>query len=155
MTAGIDTERIRQKLAFILQQAADLRRLPDITDKEMFIRDPWLVRGAKYALQTAIEAMIDTAYHLAARAFTYAPADARDALAHLEQRGVFSPEEASSFQEMVRFRNRVVHGYDNVDEARIYDIISLEIDDFERFITAIERFLKKITETQEPPQGTP
>lgn len=34
----------------------------------------------KYSLQTAVEAMIDLAYHVAAKKFGHAPTDARDAL---------------------------------------------------------------------------
>lgn len=109
---SLDVERVQEKLAFIAQQAADLRRLAQEVTRERFTADGWLVRGAKYALQTAIEAMLDVLYHLAVKAASYAPADGRDALNHLTGRGVFTEEEAVVFQEMIGFRNRLVHGYE-------------------------------------------
>lgn len=121
---SVDIQRLLEKLAFIAQQAADLRRLADSVTREQFTADPWLVRGAKYALQTAIEAMLDTLYHLAAKAFSHAPADGRDALNHLAGHGVFTAEEAEVIREMIGFRNRLVHGYERVSDERVYEIIT-------------------------------
>lgn len=46
-----------------------------------------MLGGLKYALQTAIEALVDLAYHLCAKLYMHAPADARDALVVLAQQG--------------------------------------------------------------------
>lgn len=138
-----DLTRVEEKLAYIAQQVADPRRLAEQVGIEGFAADPWLVRGAKYALQTAIEAMIDVAYHLAAKAFRYAPADGRDAIDHLARQGVYSPQQAAVFQEMLRFRNRVVHGYERVDDGRVYDIITHQLGDFDFWIQAIRAWLSR------------
>ncbi len=87
----VDRSRIEEKLAFIAGQVSDLCDLARQRDERSFTADPWVVRGAKYALQTSIEAMIDTAYHLAAKAFRYAPDDARDAIDRLVKEGVLPP----------------------------------------------------------------
>lgn len=143
MTRGPDRERVMHKLAFITQQVDDLRRLAGSVDPERFVADAWLIRGAKYALQTAIEAMIDVAYHLSARAFSHPPTDAGDALETLRANGLFAPEDGPTFMEMIRFRNRVVHGYDRIDDQRVYAIIANELGDFARFVEAIERYLDR------------
>jgi uncharacterized protein YutE (UPF0331/DUF86 family) len=46
----------------------------------------------KYSLQTAVEAMIDLAYHVAAKKFGHAPTDARDALRILAEEGIIEKE---------------------------------------------------------------
>lgn len=67
----VQIERVREKLAYIEEQTAALTGLVKQTTLSAFRRDPWKVRGARYALQTAIEAMIDTLYHLAAKGFSF------------------------------------------------------------------------------------
>jgi uncharacterized protein YutE (UPF0331/DUF86 family) len=130
---------VEEKLAYISHQVADLRQLAAQVSAEEFIAHPWLVRGAKYALQTAVEAMIDLAYHLAAKSFAYAPADARDAFTFLGRRGVFG-DRTPTFLEMVRFRNAIVHGYERIDDRRVYEIMATRLGDFDHFIEAIRAF---------------
>lgn len=144
----VDRSRIEEKLAFIAGQVSDLRDLARQRDEQSFIADPWVVRGAKYALQTSIEAMIDTAYHLAAKAFRYAPDDARDAIDRLVKEGVLPPPLGEVSEDMVRFRNRIVHGYDRVDDVRVYHLLSHQLGDFDAWTEAIRDWL-----TRTSPQG--
>lgn len=146
----VDRSRLEEKLAFIAAQVADLRRLAAERDLGSFAADPWIVRGAKYALQTAIEAMIDTAYHLSAKAFRYAPDDGRDAVDRLVKEGVLPADSAGIFQEMIRFRNRIVHGYDRVEDARVYELLTGRLGDFEVWIAAIRAWLSR---TSAPADG--
>jgi uncharacterized protein YutE (UPF0331/DUF86 family) len=44
---------------------------------------------------------------------------------------------------MIGFRNRVVHGYQQVTPERVYEIASDELVDFERFIEQILKFLRR------------
>ncbi len=89
----IDLERVQTKLDYVEREAAAaaagaarLRqlRVPPAEDVEAAAT---MLRGVKYALQTSIQAMIDVAYHLAAKAFGSAPADAYEAFAVLARRG--------------------------------------------------------------------
>lgn len=134
----LDEERIRQKIAFIREQVNDLQRLVASSDRRL-LREPWVLKGAKYALQTAIEAVIDIAYHLSAKKYGYPPSDARDALRVLETKGVVTGEDLPRFIAMIGFRNRLVHGYLEVSAERLEEIILYRLDDFEQFITAIVR----------------
>jgi len=93
--------------------------------------------GLKYLLQTSIEAMIDIAYHVAAKEFCYPPNDARDALKVLMEKGVISALEFDTYVAMVGLRNRLVHGYERVSPEVLYGIITKQSDDFEKFIGAI------------------
>lgn len=139
---GIDTEKIKGVLDSIEQQVADLRQLAASVDAERFVNDPWLVRGVKYALQTAIEAMIDVSYYIAAQVFTHAPIDADDAIDTLAENGVIAPEAASVYKAMIGFRNRVAQGHDQTENKRIYDIMQQQLGDFGNFVEAIKRFMK-------------
>jgi len=44
---------------------------------------------------------------------------------------------------MIGFRNRVVHGYQEVSLERVYEMARNELGDFERFIAEIEPVLRE------------
>lgn len=76
---GLDRERMLAKIGYIREQVVSIKDLLDRKKKEEILTDPWLIKGIKYSLQTAIEAVIDLAYHVAVKKFGHAPGDARDA----------------------------------------------------------------------------
>jgi uncharacterized protein YutE (UPF0331/DUF86 family) len=44
---------------------------------------------------------------------------------------------------MVRFRNRIVHFYWDVDPAEVYRILREHLTDFDRYVVAIEGYLTR------------
>lgn len=139
---GVDRERILKKVSYIREQVSGLERLLAEKSKEDIIHDPWIIKGLKYTLQTAIEAMIDTAYHISAKEYDYAPSNARDAFNKLAEAGLISRKDLPVYGAMVGFRNRVVHGYQEVSAERVMEIVQNELGDFERFIRQVSVLLK-------------
>lgn len=133
----IDTERVMQKIAFIREQLGDIKTLISAKNRTEILNDKLLVKGLKYSLQTAIEAMIDIAFHIAAKKYNYAPEDARDAFRILRKNEVIGDAEFKTFSAMVGFRNRMVHLYQNVSDERVYEFSTTELNDFEVFINRI------------------
>lgn len=91
----------------------------------------------KYALQTAVGAVIDIACHISAKKYHHAPAEARDALKVLTEGGLISNRDLLVYGSMIGFRNRVVHGYQEISSGRVFDICRNELGDFERFIRQV------------------
>ena len=60
----IDHERVMTKITYIKEQLTDIHQLLHNKSKEQILNDPWIVKGLKYSLQTAIEAMIDIVFHI-------------------------------------------------------------------------------------------
>lgn len=137
----IDDQRMREKFSFIREQVAAISELVCSSSKESILANPWVVRGLKYALQTAIEAMIDISYHVCAKRFSYPPADARDALVKLRSEKVISEEELPLYVAMVGFRNKLVHGYETISAERVYDVAVNRLGDFDAFIRSLSRLL--------------
>ena len=137
----IDRERVMAKIAFTRSQVSSIRELLTARSREQITGDPWLTKGLIYSLQTAIEAMIDLLYHLAAKKYGYAPADARDALRVLVEKGLIPEADRPVYSAMIGFRNRVVHGYMEVSPERVYEMAEKELGDFERFISQIKGVL--------------
>ncbi len=132
-----DKERVYEKIAFIREQVSDIRSLIDGKPYEEIVSDQWIIKGLKYSLQTSVEAMIDIAYHLSAKHYKHAPADARDALQLLTTKGVLCNEEYEQYSSMVGFRNRVVHGYQQISNDRVYSIAKDELAIIESFIAQV------------------
>jgi len=69
---AIDRDRILSKIAFIREQLTSIKTLLAEKSKEEILSNPWLVKGLKYSLQTAVEAMVDMAYHISAKKYDHA-----------------------------------------------------------------------------------
>jgi uncharacterized protein YutE (UPF0331/DUF86 family) len=130
---GIDRERIIQKAAFIKEQTAALRSLAAQRSKAAILGDRWVIKGIKYSLQTAIEACIDLAYHICAKRLSQAPVESRDAFKRLAAAGIISEAELLQYSAMVGFRNRVVHGYQEVADELVYGMLGDDLNDLDAF----------------------
>lgn len=135
----LDTQRIASRVAYIREQIEMIGSLLATTPRDEIIANSWTLGGLKYALQTAIEALIDIAYHICAKVYKHAPADARDALGVLAQHGVISQADLGTYLAMVGFRNRLVHGYLRVTPERVYEIARDNLADVSHFLEQISR----------------
>ncbi len=95
------------------------------------------VETAKHLLQVSVEAMLDISNHIIARKRWGLPTKSADSPRILCEQGYFSQEEAELFGRMVKFRNRVVHLYHDVDDEEIYRIIRNNLQGFSQFLKAI------------------
>lgn len=138
----IDTERVMTKITYIKQQLTDIQQLLHNKSKEQILKDPWIIKGLKYSLQTAIEAMMDIIFHICAKHFNKAPTDARNGLEILVENKVIDNNSFFVYSQMIGFRNRIVHGYQQISGERLYEIVSKELGDFNKFIDSILKFIK-------------
>ncbi|HSW10676.1 MAG TPA: DUF86 domain-containing protein [Bacillota bacterium] len=154
----IDAQRIASRIAYAREQVVLIESLLGTTPPERIISDPWTFGGLKYALQTAIEALVDIAYHICAKLYRHPPTDARDALVVLAQQGVIAQEDLGTYLAMVGFRNRLVHGYLGVTAERVYDIARDDLRDIPRFLERVAKLLEPADARQDrsekaPPEG--
>jgi uncharacterized protein YutE (UPF0331/DUF86 family) len=138
----IDHERVMTKITYIKEQLTDIQQLLHNKSKEQILKDPWIVKGLKYSLQTAIEAMIDIVFHICAKHFNKAPIDARNGLEILVENRVIDENSFFVYSQMIGFRNRIVHGYQQISDERLYEIVSKELGDFNKFVDSILKFIK-------------
>ena len=86
--------------------------------------------------------MIDIIFHLCAKHFNKAPTDARNGLEILVENKVIGDNSFFVYSQIIGFRNRIVHGYQQISDERIYEIVSKELGDFQKFIDSILEFIK-------------
>lgn len=134
--ALVDREKLRSHLDHL---RGDLRRLERVRaeGRPAFLDEEVTQAAATRWLQTAVEAMIDTANHVIAREGLGVPKAYADSMEILVREGVLPADQRGTLVAMVRFRNRVVHLYDEVRAEDIWDIIERDLGGFETFVAAI------------------
>jgi len=125
---------VESKLRFLEQVLADLESWP-LGDPAQFARNSMLRRAVERALQLGIESMIDVSERILA-ARRLAPADtAAQNFQRLQEVGVL--KDADRYAEMVRFRNFIVHRYEQIEPEIVYGLAQNKLDRFREFIDEI------------------
>lgn len=65
------------------------------------------------------------------------PSTSAEAVKLVIQHGILGKDKERSLVQMVKFRNRIVHLYQEVDDSEIYRILQENLDDIKGFIQAI------------------
>lgn len=127
---------IEKKLRFLEETLADLESWP-LGDLAAFAGNSLLRRAVERALQLAVESMIDVAERvLAVRRLS--PADtAAQNLHRLQEIGVL--KDAGRYAELVRFRNFIVHRYEQIEPQIVYRLAKSKIACFRDFVDEIRR----------------
>jgi uncharacterized protein YutE (UPF0331/DUF86 family) len=119
-----------------------LRRLREHlpTDYEEFSRNWARQKVVERALQIMIEAMIDIGERLIALEGGLPAETSVAVMERLQALGVVSS--ASRYVPMVRFRNFLVHQYEQVDLNILYGIVSLKLEDVEAFGAEVKTYVE-------------
>ncbi len=136
----IDKTKVSAKIRLIKENLTKLDKLKMVPE-EVFKADFEKYDSAKYSLQTSIEAMVDICNHIISRKCLSMPKTKADSFIILCQNNILSPDMQGTYTAMARFRNRVVHLYDEVDTADVYQFVNEGISDFNRFIDDVSKFL--------------
>lgn len=128
---------IQRKLALLDSQVEKLREhLGNVPYKEF--EESWVLRSmAERALQVAVEIMIDVAERIIAIENAGPAATSSEAIEKLATLGVLDSDKP--FKDMVRFRNLIVHQYEVVDSAILFELATKRLDDFRAFVHAIDK----------------
>jgi len=127
---------VEKKLRFLEQTLADLEGWP-LGDLVEFGGNSLLRRAVERALQLAVESMIDVAERILA-AQHLVPADtAAQNLKRLQEIGIL--KDADRYAELVRFRNFIVHRYEQIEPQIVYRLAKTKLGCFHDFIDEIRR----------------
>lgn len=132
----VDVGRV---LALLERLQAETDELIKLRGSEALSGDETALAAAKYRFIVAIETCIDVAEHVIASEGLRSPDSLAEAFAVLGDAGFVDQDLAADLQDMARFRNLLVHGYQRVDDARVAEILRTRLGDFERFRAAIAR----------------
>lgn len=154
MAGGVDTGRLVEKAAYLKAQLEALRRhTADPEELELLLGDGFASGAVKYALQTAVEAVIDTAYHLAAKMYGQAPGSAAEAFRVLAANRLLTGDEAERLGAMARFGNKVVHGYGEITAEGLRQILREDLAAFEAWLEVLGRVVTAEEESVDADSG--
>jgi uncharacterized protein YutE (UPF0331/DUF86 family) len=124
-----------------LQRYVSVLRDLSTVPRDAFLGNPDKIGNAKYHFVIAIECAIDIANHVIASENFRFPKDNADSFAVLVERGVIEEGLRVVLPARARFRNRLVHMYFDVDDARVWEFLGTSLPDFDRFARAVaERY---------------
>lgn len=132
----VDKAKLDQMLSNLRTYAQVLKGLAS-ESRDAFLANPDKIGNAKYHFVIAIESCIDIANHIIASETFRFPNDNADSFLVLIENGIVSADLKDSLQAMARFRNRLVHLYWDVTDARIYDYLHESVIDLDRFAQAV------------------
>ena len=138
----VDKTLILRKLSEIDQYRKQLSEYSAITIKE-YAKDWKVQRIVERTLQMMIEACLDVAGHIISDEEFRVPESYADMMRILYENDIINAPLENVLNKMAKFRNFIVHHYDNVDHTIVISILHKNLDDFERFKTAIVSYLKR------------
>lgn len=137
----LDLKRIEAKIQFIKDNLVLLQELSAHSESE-FVADKVKFYAGIHALQISTEAMLDVFTHIVARLHLGAPTNDRETLEIMLQKGLISQEHFQRYFQMNKFRNKVVHGYMDVDAKKVFQMLQENLGDFQSFFDDLRRIIE-------------
>ena len=129
---------IQRKLALLDKQVQRLGDSLKGVSRDEFSQS-WEKRSmTERALQVAVEIIIDIAERIIALDGAGPVATAAEAMQLLERLGVLKSQ--YPYVDMVRFRNLIVHQYEEIDPVLLFKLATEQLDDFRKFRDEIDQY---------------
>jgi len=128
---------VHRKFALLDKYLIQLQNQLKDVNLEAFKNDWALQRMTERVLQVMTEVVIDIAERIIAGKNAGPVATAAEAIEKLVELRVI--KSAKPYTNMVRFRNLIVHQYEEIDPAIIFNIAKNELDSFRQFRDEIDQ----------------
>jgi uncharacterized protein YutE (UPF0331/DUF86 family) len=130
-----DRDTFARRLARLETLLSNLRRLA-AGERTAFLSDVGLQAQAERWLQLAAEASLDLAHHLISDRGWPTPTTYRESFQILARHGGLEPVLARQMEGWASLRNVLAHLYLDVDQERIWEILTEELGQLEAFARA-------------------
>lgn len=131
---------VADKVALIRRLQDEVATLP-LDDLDAFTRDPRMVAAGESYLRRTLEALLDIARHVLAKGFARGPSEYAEVARQLGEAGVLTPAQAERLVRMARYRNRLVHVYDQVTAPELYELLARRRGDIDAMVDAITAWM--------------
>ena len=130
--AKLNVNRISEKIADIKES---IHILSDYASQEdnSFLNNKEAIRSARYTLIVLVEAATNIASHICARLLAKSPANYAEGFLMLGQNNIIDDNLSKRLGKMAGFRNLLVHGYGEIDNKRMLEIMRKNICDVESY----------------------
>ena len=133
MTRGkVDLRVAMDRLELAAGCLRDLRSLP-IGSLQEFMADPRNPAAAESFLRRALEAVLDVARHLLAKAYGEGAVEYRQVAIRAGELGlILDRTTAEKFPRLAGYRNRLTHFYAEITPQELFQVVTTELVDIER-----------------------
>jgi len=138
----VDQTLILRKLANFDEYQNQLSEFIGITIDE-YMQDWKIQRIVERTFQILIETGIDIANHIISDQELRIPISYSDTFKVLQENNIINNQLYQSLEKMAKFRNLIVHSYDNIDSAFIISILRNNLDDFTDFKNSVLEWMSK------------
>jgi len=139
----MDIERIKDKLSDLRSYLIELEEdLPDV--EEEYLEKRLTRRACERTFQLFCEALLDICNLIIAGRGLGLPKDNRDAVRKLAENKIITSKLAASLEDMVGFRNLLVHRYGTVDDSKAYRYLGEEINNMYEFTKMIDDLIESL-----------
>lgn len=142
----VDKALVLRKLAELEEYLGQIREYTNITI-EQYSSDWKIQRIVERTLQIMIETCVDVAGHIISDRQYRIPKSYADTFRVLHEENILEKDLFETMDKMAKFRNIVVHNYDEVDTSIVVIILAKHLDDFLTYKNAIINMLKEVDET--------
>ena len=132
----IDKQLLHSRIQEIEESISRLEQLRSF-NKDEFLNNRDIKDIACYRLLIIIEASISICQHICAREIHQAPETYANCFSLLEEHNLIEPELSLKLQQMVRFRNMLVHIYWEIDYSLVFDFINERLKDVKDYVLQI------------------
>lgn len=139
----IDKPLVERKLRKIEMFLSELENSKAPQNFDEFSKDIIFKRFVERNIELSIEQMINVCKHFVSALDLQEPESYANCFEIIAEAKIISEDTLSTFQSMARYRNLIVHGYDNVDDTITYGIYKKRLSDFRMFINYARNYLKK------------
>ncbi len=139
----VDKLIILRKLSELENYQKQLDEFSSITLEE-YNSDWKTQRIVERTLQIMIETCVDIANHIISDQEYRVPSTYAETFKVLEENGIITPQIFRTMEKMVKFRNIIVHQYENINAEIVIAILRKHIADFSEYRNSILEFIKKL-----------
>jgi len=136
----IDKEKIKQRFSEINESLQEIQRLASLGDKEFWSKKE-NIAAVKYYLLQAIESVGGICVHIAAKKFNKGVSAFGECFEILGKEGFLTEDLVSQLRKMVKFRNKLMHRYWEIDDKNILEYSRKDLNDFQDFIKAVDKII--------------
>jgi len=137
-----EKESIENKLIRLKQITGILEEVRS-SSKEEFVKEYRLNNIGMFNLMIGITIILDIGQYLLTKYANKTAQEYKEVVKLLGEERIVPAELAEKNIEMAKFRNLLVHDYDKIDEAMVYDYLQKAPDVFRAFAKAYVEFLEK------------
>jgi uncharacterized protein YutE (UPF0331/DUF86 family) len=144
--SNLRVDKIEKDISIIQEFLSELRNLAALSGED-FLSDKRNPAAAESYLRRSLEAVFDIGRHILSKTYGIKDIEYKNIARELGEKGIVNKEYARVLTKMAGYRNRMVHLYHEVGAKELYEILSRDLEDIERFNFEIVRFIEDYKKT--------